>query len=47
MREVSVDSQNPAPAESAGVSRRKFIGNLGTTVAGAAAIGALAPIGRQ
>src|SRR5687767_8162034 len=39
-------AENTAPAvdKTEGVSRRKFIGSLGTTAAGAVAIGALAPL---
>src|SRR5687767_15376157 len=39
-------AENTAPAVemTEGVSRRKFIGSLGTTAAGAVAIGALAPL---
>ena len=44
MKEVSIDSENLTLAEeSEGVSRRKFIGTLGATAAGAVAIGAIAP----
>ena len=44
MKELSNDSRGSAPAEeSKVVSRRKFIGNLGATAAGAVAIGAIAP----
>jgi len=44
MKEVSSDSVNPTPVdESEGVSRRRFIGSLGATAAGAVALGALAP----
>ena len=44
MKEVSNDSVNPVLAdESEGVSRRKFIGSLGATAAGAVAFNAITP----
>lgn len=42
MKEVSNDSQTPTK-RSEGLSRRKFIGSVGATTAGAVALGALAP----
>ena len=45
MKEVSNESLNPVLAEeSDGVSRRKFIGSLGATAAGAVALGAIEPV---
>ena len=44
MKEVSSDSVNPASAEeSDGVSRRRFIGSLGATAAGAIVLGGAVP----
>ena len=44
MKELSSDSANPAPAEeSDGVSRRRFIGSLGATAAGAVVLGGVVP----
>ncbi len=44
MKEVSTDSENSTANEaSEGVSRRRFIGSLGATAAGAVALGAIAP----
>lgn len=44
MKEVSADTENVAHTdESEGVSRRKFIGSLGATAAGAVALGAISP----
>lgn len=44
MKEAATESKVPHPAEDSDlVSRRKFIGSIGATAAGAVAVGALAP----